>query len=99
MSGFLFQKLDTDGDGKPSRAEYNAGFDVIDADKDGFITRKESGAVSLAPFKLLDKGGDGKLFRTEYEAGFDLFDHDGDGFISRDEFNGAVGMTFNFDDY
>jgi Ca2+-binding EF-hand superfamily protein len=66
MSGFV-QKLDTDGDGKLSKPEYNAGFDVIDADKDGFITRSEFGTASLAPFSMLDKDGDGKLSRTEYE--------------------------------
>jgi len=41
MSGFLFQVLDTDRDGKLSSAEYNSGLDTIDSDKDGFITRKE----------------------------------------------------------
>ncbi len=54
-----------------TRDEYNNGFDTIDTDKDGFITRKEWGAESIA---LLDKDGDGKLSRTEYEAGFDMFD-------------------------
>jgi Ca2+-binding EF-hand superfamily protein len=44
--GFL-KKLDTDGDGRISRAEAQAAprlaahFDEIDADKDGFLTRDE----------------------------------------------------------
>ena len=72
-----------DGDGKLTREEYSSGFDIIDADpKDGFITKKELGAESIAPFSLLDKD-DGKLSRAEYEAGFGIFDFDGDGYISK----------------
>ena len=53
-----------------TRDEYN-GFDTINTDKDGFITRKEWGAETIA---LLDKDGDGKLSRAEHEPGFDMFD-------------------------
>jgi Ca2+-binding EF-hand superfamily protein len=45
--GAFFKKLDTDGDGRISRAEAQAAprlaerFDAIDANKDGYITKEE----------------------------------------------------------
>lgn len=91
---FLFPKvLDNDGDGKFSRAESKSGFDVID----GFITRKEFRAASIAPFPLIDQYGGGDHSRAEYWADFDIFDHDGDGFISMDELNGPVAPMFSCD--
>ena len=61
-------------------AEYLSGFNLLDIDKDAFISRAEFGTECAAPFALLDKDGDGKLTKAEYEAGFKLFDIDGDGF-------------------
>ena len=46
--------LDLDNDGRIDRSEYNAGFDVLDADHDNRISAEEFGAVSCAPFHLLD---------------------------------------------
>jgi Ca2+-binding EF-hand superfamily protein len=49
--GAMFKKLDTDGDGRISRAEAQAAprlaerFDAIDANKDGFITMDEMKAA------------------------------------------------------
>jgi Ca2+-binding EF-hand superfamily protein len=49
--GGMFKKLDTDGDGRISRAEAQAAprlaehFDAIDANKDGFITMEEMKAA------------------------------------------------------
>ncbi len=44
--GPLFQQLDANADGKLTRDGYNTGFDTIDTDKNGFITRKEFGSAS-----------------------------------------------------
>jgi len=50
-SGAMLKKLDTDGDGRISRAEAQAAprlaanFDAIDANKDGFITTEELAAA------------------------------------------------------
>ena len=55
------------GDGKLARDENNQGFDAIDADKDGFLTRNELGA-SAASLSLLDTDGDDKVSRKEFEA-------------------------------
>jgi len=50
-SGAMLKKLDTDGDGRISRAEAQAAprlaanFDAIDANKDGFITMEELAAA------------------------------------------------------
>jgi len=65
------------------------GFDLIDQDKDGFITEVEFKSVSscwIVTVKLLDKDGDGKISRSEWNAGFALFDRDGDGKINKREF-------------
>ena len=46
------------------------GFNALDKDNDGYISRAEAmGNTSLAKkFKQADKNGDGKLSRTEYLA-------------------------------
>jgi hypothetical protein len=83
----VFEMLDSDGDGRLTRLEYNMGFDILDKDQDGFLTRSEFGIASELYFDKLDKRGDGRLSREEYNGGFALIDTDCDGFISRTEFN------------
>lgn len=57
-----FTKADTNGDGKLSKAEAQAGmprvaknFDAIDADHDGFVTKAEIGQAMMA--QRAAKGG------------------------------------------
>jgi Ca2+-binding EF-hand superfamily protein len=95
---FSFEKLDTNRDGQISFLQYKNGFDVLDKDKDGFISRREFGCACGAPFPQLDKDGDGKLSRAEYEAAFNMFDIDGDGYISK-EMSAAVAPSFSLFDF
>ena len=38
-AGFVFELLDIDGDGHITQTEYNKGFDILDKDKNDFLTR------------------------------------------------------------
>ncbi len=67
---------------------------MLDADKDGKITKEEFKCVSQAPFALLDCDGDGFLSRTEFEAGFDVIDTDKDLSISRLEFQSVLSKNY-----
>ncbi len=66
--------LDADGDGRITRKEYEACFNLLDTDGDGVITREEFNGASGAPFAMLDKNSDGTVSRAEWNAGFDSFD-------------------------
>jgi hypothetical protein len=55
----VFKMLDADGDGKITRKEFIAGFNILDTDNDGYITKDEFNCASRAAFDLLDKDGDG----------------------------------------
>jgi Ca2+-binding EF-hand superfamily protein len=94
----LFKVLDIDGDGRITRKEYNAGFDIIDTDRNGFLSKIEFGMASAAPFNLLDQDGNGQLSRKEFKAGFALFDIHGEGFITKEEFNGHLDLFKFLDD-
>ena len=88
--------LDKNGDGKISKEEFPgnpAGFERLDADKDGFITLEEiawinggaGGGTAGERFKTLDKNGDGKISKEEFPgrpAGFERLDADKDGFLT-----------------
>jgi Ca2+-binding EF-hand superfamily protein len=72
------QKIDTDGDGKISRAEASSHkmlakyFDEIDTNKDGFLSRDELKAhhakKARAKFNAIDKDQDGRISRAEADA-------------------------------
>ena len=80
--GWSLETLGGDGDGKISREEYNAGFDLLDTDKDGLIAICCDCSDS---FSMFDKDHDGMLSRKEYEAGFNMLDVDHDGFVTKAE--------------
>lgn len=90
-----FKKMDTNGDQKVAREEWRGqaeGFDKLDADKDGFLTREELGQgikdQGVKALKQLDANSDGKIAREEWTRnarGFDRLDTNGDGFLTADE--------------
>lgn len=57
-------------DDKSAKKDKDPGFNVLDKDNDGYLSRKEAaGNPDLAKkFKEADKNNDGKLSRTEYLA-------------------------------
>jgi Ca2+-binding EF-hand superfamily protein len=65
----MFQRLDTDRDGRVTREEIDirvtARFDVLDADGDGLISRDEFAQRSLARFAKADADGDGAITQQE----------------------------------
>jgi hypothetical protein len=63
--------LDKDGDGKLSKAEWIAGFDVFVSDSDGKITKSEFHIVSGYGFvfEMLDIDGDCRITQKEYNMG------------------------------
>lgn len=86
-------RLDTDGDGRISQAEFTvpvaAAFDRLDADDDGKLTQEEVSKArrrGAADFATLDTDGDGALSAEEFKAGaaarFVAADADGDGFVT-----------------
>ena len=76
-----FHQLDTNGDGKVTFAEFNAGFagtvfSQYNRDANGTITQQEWDTVeqantnkSISSFKLLDRNHDGKLTKDELTHG------------------------------
>jgi hypothetical protein len=74
-----------------SEAEYTAAFDVLDFDKDGFLSleHQEKGpthsAAYAAQFEALDVDKDRKLSRIEYHAGFARMDMDRNGVLDKSE--------------
>lgn len=97
-----YRNMDTDGDGKVSRAEFASydqqRFAKLDANGDGVLSLSElstdDGDRDAADkFKKLDTDGDGKLSATEQKAGcdakFTTIDTDGDGYISQSEMMAA----------
>lgn len=80
---------------------------MVDADKDGKVTRAEADAFRDAQFAKFDADGNGSLNDDEYfalmedfrrqmmRARFNRHDADGDGVISKDEMSGHTGKMFD----
>ena len=96
------QAIDKNADGKISRDEAAAyprlakRFDVVDTDRDGFVTPQEMKAArakaNAAKLKAIDTNGDGRLSRAEVDAkapclakNFDAIDTNKDGYLSQEE--------------
>lgn len=97
-----FGKMDADGDGTVSRAEFAKTFDAWDADGDGELTMEEWSSshgmghgMGMKPKGSDDcqgaHGGHGKMMKgnVHYPTLEDV-DGDGDGMLSKMEYNKAV---------
>ncbi len=99
----LIDRLDTDGDGKISAAEFKGPadhFTRMDTDGDGYLTEEElkNGRPGPPrggnPFEKDDADGDGKVSAEEFSGPSDLFerlDTDGDGYITQEEIRSQKG--------
>ena len=88
----MLRKQDANSDGKLAREEWKGkaqGFDRLDQDKDGFLTREELASPVKSALSKLDTDNDGKVARAEWKGkprGFDRLDANGDGFLTPEEF-------------
>jgi Ca2+-binding EF-hand superfamily protein len=101
MAAHLFERMDTNGDGKVTREEADETgkrlFEKFDRNADGAVTRDEADAGAKAlrqeelvvRFKKLDQDGDGKLSGTESQLPpqfFQKLDTNNDRALSLEEF-------------
>lgn len=84
----MIERLDANGDGKVTRAEYEAPLDRMDTNKDGFVDQQEAQAAAQAMMAGMG-GGQGGGFRGRRFGNGQLLmrlDRDGDGKLTRAEY-------------
>jgi Ca2+-binding EF-hand superfamily protein len=94
--GRMFERLDTNNDGKVTLAEAQAGaqarFNALDKNKDGVITQDELGDGHFM-MKHADANGDGKVtlaeLQAQTQAWFSKLDANHDNVITKDELKAA----------
>ena len=97
--GRMFDRLDTNNDGKVTLAEAQAGaqarFTALDKNKDGVISGDELGNGPHFMLKHADANSDGKITLAELQAQtqtwFSRFDTNNDKIITKDELQAAHG--------
>jgi Ca2+-binding EF-hand superfamily protein len=97
--GRMFERLDTNNDGKVTLAEAQAGaqtrFTALDKNKDGVISQDELGDGPHFMLKHADANGDGKVTLAELQGQttnwFTRFDKNNDKIITKDELQAARG--------
>uniref|UniRef100_A0A914X373 EF-hand domain-containing protein n=1 Tax=Plectus sambesii TaxID=2011161 RepID=A0A914X373_9BILA len=103
----VFDKIDTDGDGKlnrkeianllrraniePTRLYIDTIFSEIDADNSGLISRSEF-------FKYMTSCPPSRTIMDELASQFRVFDQDGDGIITLSELESVLQETTDLDD-
>ncbi len=95
--------MDKDADGKVSKEEYMAHFDVKDKDANGTISKEEMRAHHIEVhgndknfeerFKMTDKDSNSEVTKEECEGKFTMMDSDKDGNLSVEEFTHRIGMS------
>ena len=86
-----FQIIDQNGDGKLDQFEFRLNsvklLDLIDVNKDGFVTRDET-LLSAEQFQRFDLDGDGKISALEFVDArtFNELDTKNQGFITFEEY-------------
>jgi len=83
----VFQTLGVDADKGLNLAEWGAAFDVLDADGDGSISRKDwyikQGTAVM--FDAVPKKHPGSITKQDWDKAFESLDTDGDGKVSVEE--------------
>lgn len=85
--GGMLALLDANGDGKLSRAEFDAPFERLDANRDGVLDEAEIKAAPQGGGRLtrMAANNGGKVTRAQYDAPFARIDTNSDGVIDATE--------------